>query len=94
MRQHTYTSTDEPSLVEFAPIVGTPEVAIGTVPEILVITLVLKELATGLAPALSGTTSVPIDTIHIITERVSGNASTELAPAMNIMEELAHQIVQ
>ena len=71
-----HSSTDEPSLVKSAPVVATPEAATGTVLEMLVITLVLKELATSLAPALSETTSVPMDTVRTITENGSGSAST------------------
>jgi len=89
-----HTSTDEPSLVKSAPVVVTPEDAIGTFFEMSVTTMTLKEPATSLAPVLSGTTSVPMDTVHTITEKKYESVSIELALAMDIMEELAHQMAQ
>ena len=59
-----------------------------------VTTMALKEPATGLAPVLSGMASVPMDTVRTITEKKYESVSIELAPAMDIMEELAHQMVQ
>ena len=39
-----HTLTDEPSIVKSAPIVVTPEAATGTDPEMLVMTLALREI--------------------------------------------------
>jgi len=63
-----------------------------------VTTLALRESAANLNPELLGRisemTSAPTDTVHTIMEMGSGSASAELAPTMDIMEELALQIVQ
>ena len=88
------TSTAEPSTVKSVPAVVISEAATVTIPEVPVTTSSLKELAAGLAPAQSETVSAPTDTIRTITERGSRSVSTELALTMDIMEELAHQMVQ
>ena len=64
------------------------------IPEAPVTTLALKESAAGLVPVLSETASTSMDTVHTIIEKASGSASTKLALAMDIMEELAPQMVQ
>jgi len=46
-----HTSTDEPSIVKSAPVIVTPEAAIGTVPEIALTTLALRESAVDLDPS-------------------------------------------
>ena len=51
-----HTSTDEPSIVKYAPEVVTPEAATGTVSQMPVTTLALRESATDL------------DTVHTIIE--------------------------
>jgi len=89
-----HTSMDEPSLVKSALVVVTPEAAMGTVPEMPVITLVLKAPAASLVPEISETASDSTDTVRIIIERGPRSAPVELAPAMDIMKELAHQMVQ
>jgi len=61
-------------------------------------TLALRKSAANLDPALPGrireTASAFMDTIRTIIEMGSGSASTELALAMDIMEEMAFQMVR
>jgi len=85
-----HISTGEPSIVESAPVVVTPEAATGTVPEVPVTILALRESVGDLDPALPGriseTASAPTDIVRTIIETGSGSASVKLVPAMNIME--------
>ena len=92
-----HASMGEPSIVKSSPIVVTPEVSTGTVPEVPVMTLALRESTVDLDPALSRRiseiVSAPIDTVRTIIEIGFGSTSAELAPAMDITEELALQMV-
>ena len=54
----------------------------------------LTEPAAGLVSAPSEMAPAFMDIVRTIIERESGSALTELALAMDIMEELAHQMVQ
>jgi len=88
------TSASEPSAMEFiaAPVVmGTTTI---TVPEVLTMTSASQEAAVGLISAQVESAPVSVDTIRTIMERGSENAPVALSPAMDIMEELAHQMVQ
>ena len=86
-------STDEPSTVKSFPAVIISKATTVTIPEVPITTLVLREFAADLDPALSGRisemASAPMNTVHTIIETWSESASTELDLAMNIMEELA-----
>jgi len=86
-------SMAELSTVKSVPVVDISEAATVTIPEVSVTTSALKEPATGHVPTLNKTVYASTETIHTIIERGSGSASTELGPAMDIMEELAHQMV-
>ena len=57
-------------------------------------TLVSKEPAVGLILTQVELAPVSVDTTRTIIERGSGSASAGLSPATDIMEELAHQMVQ
>jgi len=87
-------STAEPSTVKFVPVVVTSEAAIVTILKVLVTTSASKEPAADPVLALSKMVSAFTETVHTIIERGSGSVSTELAPVMYIIEELAHQMVQ
>ena len=65
-----------------------------TVPEVLTTTTASKELAIGLTPAQVELAPISVDTTHTIMERGSESAQVGLSPAMDIVEELAHQMVQ
>jgi len=64
------------------------------IPEVSVTTLASKEPAVGHVSAFSEMVYASTETASTIIERGSGSASTKLALAMDIMEELAHQMVQ
>ena len=87
------TSKAEPSTVKSVPAVISEATTV-TVPEVQVMTLMLTEPAAGLVSAPSEMASASMDILRTIIERGSRSASTELAPAMNIIEELANQMVQ
>jgi len=93
-----HISMDESSIVKPAPTVVTLEAAIGTVLEVPFTTLTLRESAADLDITLPGRiiemASVLTDTICTIIEIRSRSVSAELAPVMNIMEELALQMVK
>ena len=65
-----------------------------TVPEVLATTSTSKEPVVGLIPAQVELAPVSVDTTRTITERKSGSASAGLSLAMDIMKELARQMVQ
>jgi len=87
------TSTVEPSTVEFIPVTVASEATI-TVPKVPVTTSALTDPAAGLVSAPSEMAPASTDIVRTIIERGSGSAVAELAPAMDIMEELARQMVQ
>ena len=87
-------SIAEPSIVKSVPTVVISEATIVTIPEVPVTTSVFAEPAAGLVSAPSEMASALTDTVCTIIERGSESASTELAPAMDIMKELAHQMVK
>ena len=93
-----HISIDEPSNMKSAHVVVRPKAAKITVPEVPVTTLALRESATDFDPVLSGRISEMAsalkDTVCTIIEMGSESWSAELAPAMDIMEELAFQMVQ
>jgi len=80
--------------VKSIPVVVVSEATIVTISEVPVTTLVLTEPVVNLISAPSEMASVSTDTVRTIIEKRSGSASTELTPAMDIMKELAHQMVQ
>ena len=86
------TSTGEPSTVKSIPAVVISEAATVTIPEVSVTTSASKELAAGHVPTLSETIFASTEIVRTIIKRGSGSASIELAPAMDIIEELAHQM--
>ena len=88
------TSMAEPSTVKSVLAVVISETTTIIIPEVSVPTLTLMEPIAALVSASSEMASASINTIRTIIERGLGSASTELAPAMDIMEELAHQMVQ
>ena len=88
------SSIAELSTVEFVPAAVASEATTMTVPVVPVTTSALMEPAVGLISALSEIVSASTDIIRTTIERRSESASTELVPAMDIMEELAHQMVQ
>jgi len=88
------TLTAELSTVKSIPAVVISEAATITIPEVSVTTLVLKEPAAGLVPVLSEMASASTDIVRTIIEKGFGSTSTELAPVIDIMKELAHQMVQ
>jgi len=88
------TSTAKPGTVEFIAALVASEATTITVPEVPAMTSVLTEPAAGLVSAPSELASASVDIICTTIERRSGSVPTELAPAMDIMEELAHQMVQ
>jgi len=57
-------------------------------------TSALTKPATGLVSTPSELAPASVDIIHTTIERGSGSAPTELDPAMDIMKELAHHMVQ
>jgi len=88
------TSAREPGAVEFvaAPVVS--EATTITVQEVLATTSVSTEPAVGLISEPNELAPASVVIIHTTIERRSGSAPAELSPAMDIMEELAHQMVQ
>ena len=62
--------------------------------EVSATTSVSIKLAAGLVFAPGELASISVYTTRIIIERESGSAPAGLSPAMDIMEELAHQMVQ
>ena len=87
-------SASEPSIVEFVVAPVAVETTIITIPELLATTSVSKEPVVGLILAQVELAPIFVDTTRTIMERRSGSALAKLSPAMEIMEELAHQIVQ
>ena len=85
------TSMAEPSTVKSVPAVVISNATTVTNSEMLVTTSTSKEPAASHVPALSEMVSTSTETIRTIIERESGSVSTELAPAMDIIEELAHR---
>ena len=87
------TSAGEPSAVEFvaAPVVA--EATTITLPEVPATTSVSTEPAAGLFSAPGELAPISVDTPRVIIERGSGSAPAGLYPSMDIMEELAHQMV-
>jgi len=85
------TSAGEPSAVEFAVTSVSMEAATTTtVLKVLATTSVSDEPVVDLTPAR--VELVPVS--HSVMERGSGSISTGLSPGNDIMEELAHQMVQ
>jgi len=88
------TSTAEPGTMEFVAAPVASEVTTITVSEVPITTSALTEPAVGFVSAPSKMASASTNIICTTIERGSESASTELAPAMDIMKELAHQMVQ
>jgi len=88
------TLTAEPSTVELVTTVVASEASTLTVLEVPAMTSVLMEPAIGFVSEPSEMAPVSTGIVRTIIERRSGSAPTELAPAMDIMEELAHHMVQ
>jgi len=88
------TLAGEPSAVEFVPASIVVEAATMTVPEVLAMISALQDPAIGLIPAQVELAPISVDTTHTIIERGSESTSAGLSPAIDIMEELAHQMVQ
>jgi len=88
------TSAGEPSDGEFVAAPVAVEATITNIPKVLATTSVLQEPAVGLVPAQVELAPVFVDTTRTIIERGSVSASAGLSPATDIMEELAHQMVQ
>ena len=88
------TSAAEPGIVEFVAALVASEATIITVPEVLATISVLTELTAGLVSAPSELTPASMDIIRTTVERGSESAPAELSPAIDIMEELTHQMVQ
>ena len=65
-----------------------------TIPEVPVTTSALTESVAGLVSAPSEMAPASTDIVRTIIERGSGSGSTELAPTMDIMKDLTHQMVQ
>jgi len=87
------TSTAESGTVEFVVAPVALEATTVTVPEVSVMTSVLIEPVVGLISTPSEMTPASMDIIRTTIERESKSAPAELAPAIDIMEELAHQMV-
>jgi len=88
------TSITELGTVEFIAAPVASEATTITVPVVPTMTSALTEPATGLVSAPSELALNFVDIIRTTVERGFGSATTEAAPAMDIMEELAYQIVQ
>ena len=88
------TSAGEPSAVEFAAAFVTMEATTTDVPEVLASAALSEEPVVGLVPAQVESTPVSVGVTHPIIERGSRSTLAGLSPATNIMEELAHQMVQ
>ena len=88
------TSAGEPNAVEFVAAPVAVEATTITIPEVLATTSTSKEPVVALIPAQVELAPVSVDTTHTIMEKKSRSASTGLSPATDIMEELAHQMVQ
>ena len=88
------TSTAEQSTVEFVALTIASEASTIQVPKMPVMTSALTEPAVGLVSVPSEMAPASMSIARTIIERWSGSAPIELAPAMDIMEELAHQMVQ
>ena len=88
------TSAGEPGAVEFIAVSVASEATTITVPGVSAMTSVLTEPAVGLISAQSELAPIFMDIIRTTIERGSESAPTGLSPAMDIMEELAHQMVQ
>jgi len=88
------TSKAELSTVKSVLAVVISKATTVTIPEVPVMTSMLTEPVAGIVSAPSKMASTSTNIIHTIIEKGSGSALTELAPAMDIMEELAHQMVQ
>jgi len=75
-----------------------PTVTTIMTPKVPIVTSVMIELLTGLAPVLLGELSAPpsasTSTVHAIMEMGSGSALAEAPLAMDIIEELALQMIQ
>ena len=88
------TSKVESSAVKSVPAVVISEATTVIVMEVPVTTSTLTKPTAGLVFAPSEMAPASTDIVHTIMEKGSESASTELAPAMDIMEELANQMVQ
>ena len=88
------TSAGEPSVVEFIAAPVASEAITIMVPEVSSTTSVSTEPAVGLISAQSELAPVSVDIIRTTIEWGYESAPTELSSAMDIMKELAHQIVQ
>ena len=88
------TSASESSVVKFVAAPVAVETTTITVPEVLATTSASKEPVVGLIPALVELALVFVDTTRTIIEREFRSTSAGLSPATDIMEELAHQMVQ
>jgi len=88
------TSTAKPSTAEFVAAAVSSEATTVTVPEVPVMTSTLTDLATDLISAPSEMAPVSTYIVRTVIKRGFRSAQVELAPAMDIMGELAHQMVQ
>jgi len=88
------TSAGEPGAVEFVAVPVALEATTITVPEVSVMISISKEPTAGLFSAPRELAPASVDIIRTIIDRGSGSAPARLSPAMDIMEELAHQMVQ
>jgi len=80
--------------VEFVTAPVAVETTTITVSEVLVTISVLKEPVVGLILTQVESAPVSVDTTRAIMEMGSRSAPAKLSPTMDIMEELAHQMVQ
>jgi len=88
------TSASGPSVVEFVAAPVAVEATTIIVLEVLTMTSASKKPVVGFIPVQIELALVFEDTTRTIMERGSESASAGLSPAMDIMEELAHQMVQ
>jgi len=88
------TSTGEPGAVEFIAVHVASEAITVTVPEVSTMISVSTEPTAGLVSTSSELAPASVDIVRTIVEREFGSAPAGLSQAMDIMEELAHQMVQ
>jgi len=88
------TSAGESSAVEFVAAPVAVEATTTTIPEVLAMAAVSEEPVVGLIPTKIESAPISVDITHPIIERGSGSAPAGSSLAVDIMEELAHQMVQ
>jgi len=88
------TSAGKPSAVEFVATSVAVEATTTTIPEVLASVSESKEPVVGLIPIQVESTLASVGVTHPFIERESGSALAGASPATDIMEELAHQMVQ